>query len=169
MHRIIFTLLAALMLMVAPVSAQEAVANLAECVTEYDAEADYFPAQTEVEYADGFTVEYFANYKVVTVTRPFPGASEDDLYQYVLVQCGTPAPEGFDDATVVEVPLDSAIALSTTYLPHFTTLGLLDALIGVDGGLYINTPEVVEKYTAGDLIEVGYGSDVNVEVVLDSG
>lgn len=169
MHRTIFTLLAALMLLVAPASAQEAVANLAECVTEYDAEADYFPAQAEVEYADGFTVEYFANYKVVTVTRPFPGAGEDDLYQYVLVQCGTPAPEGFDDATIVEVPLDSAIALSTTYLPHFTTLGLLDALIGVDGGLYINTPEIVEKYAAGDLIEVGYGSEVNVEVVLDSG
>jgi iron complex transport system substrate-binding protein len=154
--------------MLTPVSAQEAVANLAACVTDYDAETDYFPAKTEVEYAEGFTVEYFANYKVVTVTRPFPGAGESDTYQYVLVQCGTPAPEGFEAAQVLEVPLDSAIAMSTTYLPHFTTLRLLDALVGVDGGFYVSTPEVIEKYNAGELVEVGYGSEVNLELVLES-
>ncbi|MCU0475090.1 MAG: ABC transporter substrate-binding protein [Anaerolineae bacterium] len=167
-HRSLFVLvLAALLLM--PVGAQDAaLANPTACVAEYDAEADYFPAKAEVTFASGFSVEYFANYKVVTVTRPFPGAGADDAFQYVLVQCGTPAPEGFDGAQVLTVPMDSAIAMSTTYLPHFTTLGLLDALMGVDGGLYVSTPEVVEKYAAGDLLEVGYGAEVNVEVVLDS-
>jgi len=169
MNRVLFALLAAL-LMLTPVSAQEAaLANPADCVVDYDAEVDYFPAKTEVEFATGFTIEYFNNYKVVTVTRPFPGAGEADAFQYVLVQCGTPAPEGFDDAQILEVPMDSAIAMSTTYLPHFTTLGLLDALVGVDGGFYVSTPAVVEKYAAGELLEVGYGSDVNVELVLDSG
>jgi len=168
MHRLLLALLAAL-LMLTPVSAQEAaLANPAECVTDYNAETDYFPAKAEVKFAEGFTVEYFANYKVVTVIRPFPGAGEADAFQYVLVQCGTPAPEGFDAAQILEVPMDSAIAMSTTYLPHFTTLGLLDALIGVDGGFYVSTPAIIEKYAASELLEVGYGSDVNVEMVLDS-
>jgi len=169
MYRVLFALFTALLLLTS-VSAQEAaLANPAECVTDYDAEVDYFPAKAEVEFAEGFTVEYFLNYKVVTVTRPFPGAGEADAFQYVLVQCGTPAPEGFDAAQFLEVPMDSAIAMSTTYLPHFTTLGLLDALIGVDGGFYVSTPAIIEKYAAGELLEVGYGSEVNVEVVLDSG
>ena len=76
MYRVLFALLAALLLLTS-VSAQEAaLANPAECVTDYDAEVDYFPAKAEVEFAEGFTVEYFLNYKVVTVTRPFPGAGE---------------------------------------------------------------------------------------------
>lgn len=167
MHRVLFALFAAL-LMLTPISAQAPIANLAECVTDYDAETDYFPAKAEIEFAEGFTVEYFNNYKLVTVTRPFPGAGATDTYQYVLVQCGTPTPDGFDSAQILEIPLDSAIAMSTTYLPHFTTLGLLDTLVGVDGGYYVSTPAVIEKYAAGELIEVGYGSEVNVELVLES-
>lgn len=167
-YRSLFVLLLAALVLTSVGAQDAAPANLAECVAEYDAEADYFPAKAEVAFASGFSVEYFPNYKVVTVTRPFPGAGEEDGFQYVLVQCGTPAPDGFDDAQVLTVPMDSAIAMSTTYLPHFTTLGLLDALTGVDGGLYVSTPAVVEKYAAGELLEVGYGSEVNVELVLDS-
>lgn len=169
MYRRLLLWMGALMALLTPVAAQEVTAaNPTECVTEYDASVDYFPVKAEVEFASAFTVEYFNHYKVVTVTRPFPEAGADDVFRYVLVQCGTPTPEGFDDAQVVSVPIDHAIALSTTYLPHFVTLGRLDALIGVDGGLYINTPAIVEKYAAGELLEVGYGADVNVELVLDS-
>lgn len=168
LHRVLFALIAAVVTLM-PVSAQAATfSNPTVCATEYDATVDYFPAKAEIEFAQGFTVEYFNNYKVVTVTRPFPGAGETDIYQYVLVQCGTPVPEGFDDAQILTIPLDSAIAMSTTYLPHFTTLGLLDALVGVDGGFYVSTPAVIEKYAAGELVEVGYGSEVNVELVLES-
>lgn len=155
-----------LMIGVVPLSAQEA--NLAACVDTFDAETDYFPAKAEIEYAQGFTIEYFGSYKVVTVTVPFPGATEADGFQYLLVQCGTPVPDGLGDLPVIEVPIDSAIVMSTTQLPHFTTLGLLDALAGVDSGFYISTPEILEKYEAGELVEVGFGSDVNAEVAVAS-
>lgn len=153
-------------------SAQDAVNLTAECVTDYDESAgvDYFPEKVEVEQAVGFAVEYFNNYKLVTV-YPYPGASEEESAQYVLVQCGTSAPEGYEGAQIIEVPVDRALALSTTYLPHFLELGQLDALIGVDTLLYTNTPEVLAKAEAGDLLEVGggaSGSDLNVEVTLDA-
>lgn len=152
---------------VAPLSAQAPTENSAACVESFDAETDYFPAKVDVEYAQGFTIEYFNNYKLVTVTMPYPGATEAEGFQYLLVQCGTPVPDGFDDIPVIDIPVERAISLSTTNLPHFTTLGILDALVGVDGGYYISTPEILDKYMAGDLAEVGYGADVNVEIALD--
>ncbi len=140
----------------------------AECVTDYDASTDYFPNKATVDYATGFTITYFNNYKVMEVLAPFAGSTPDDGFVYVLVQCGTPAPEGFEGALIVEVPTNKVITMSTTFLPHLAELGLVDALIGVDSILYTSTQSVIEKFDAGQLLEVGFGSGVNVEAVLDA-
>ncbi len=151
---------------VAPSAAQDTA--LPACITDYDPTVDYFQDKSEVEYASGFSIEYFNHYKVLTVTSPWPGASETDGFQYVLVQCGAPAPEGYDAATMLEIPANRMIAMSTSYLPHIAQLDLLDQLVGVDSLMFANTPEVVEKGEAGELVEVGFGSSVNVEIALDA-
>jgi len=141
-------------------------ANLtAGCVDTYAEGVDYFPEKTALEYASGFTVEYFGNYKVVTVTRPWSGSAQ--TFQYVLVQCGTPAPDDFEDALTVEVPASSFVSMSTTYLPMLEDLGRLDALVAVDNGIYVYNPAVRERLAAGEIAEVGRDADVNVEAVLD--
>lgn len=171
----LLSLLIALLILftVMPVFAQEAAVldeNLQECVTDegYEEGVDYFPKQAELTNAETFDIEYFDNYKVITVNTPWAGATEADAFQYVLVQCGTPAPEGFEDALVIEVPTGTIISMSTSQLPQIVELGLIDQLIGVDSIAFINTPEVVEKAEAGELIEVGAGASVNVEMVLDA-
>ncbi|NJL57314.1 ABC transporter substrate-binding protein [bacterium] len=154
-----------------PAAAQDDVvldANLMdECVTDYDPEVDYFPEKVEVTDAENFSVEYFNHYKVVTVTDAFDAA---EPFTYVLMQCGTPAPEADDfpdDTQFIEVPAGDIIAMSTTQLPHLTELGLVDNLVGLDSFLFVNTPEVRELIDAGELVEIGSGAEVNVEVVLD--
>lgn len=153
------------LLSVLPVFAQDA--NLmAECVTDYQADVDYFPEKVDILDAENFTVDYFNNYKVLTVTDAFDGASE---FNYVLVQCGTPAPpmDDFPAGTqFIEIPTGNVITLSTTQLPTLTQLGLLDHLVGVDSFDYIITPEVVEMIENDDLVAVGFNSDINVELVL---
>lgn len=153
-----------LLLAVWPVTFLQA-QETAACVESYDPAADYFPDKVEATHAAGFEVEYFNHYKVVRTLTPFPGAAEP--FEYVLVQCGTPAPEGYADAQMIEVPVDRFIALSTTQLPHLKDLGHLDSLVALDSFLYVNTPEVVEMIEAGDLVEVGGGSTINVERVID--
>lgn len=144
----------------------EAQANLTDgCVENYDETVDYFPNKIEVTQAEGFTVEYHNNYKVVTVLTPFIGA--ETTAEYILVQCGTPAPEGIDGAAVIEVPIDSIVAMSTTYLPALEQLDLLDTLVGVDTGLYLTSETVKGMIAAGEVAELGTGADVNVEVALD--
>ena len=134
------------------------------CLESYDPTVDYFPDKVQIDYAQGFQVEYRQHYKVVTVREPWRQAT--DVFQYVLVQCGAPVPEGFDRAQVIEVPAQTAIALSTTHLPHFTKLGILDRTIGINRIDRVNTPEVREKFDRGALVEVGSGSTLNVEAVL---
>jgi iron complex transport system substrate-binding protein len=162
-----FTLLClALLLAVLPTAAQET-NLLGECVTEYDPNRDYFPDKLTVDEAVGFTVEYHNHYKIVNVLTPFPGATADDAFQYMLVQCGTPIPDDAPEgALVVEVPARKVVAMSTTFLPHFVALDELDTLVGLDSFLYVNTPEVVTLIEEGALAEVGFGSSINLEVTI---
>lgn len=158
-----FSMLCFMLLLVLPLAAQDA-ANLSECVTEYDEAVDYFPEKVEVTYATGFTVEYFNHYKLVTVS-PYVGAEE--AVSYLLVQCGTPAPEGIEADAVIEVPVANIVTMSTSILPHLEAQGLLEALVGVDTLLYTNNEAVLGME---DLVEIGgggSGTEINVEILLE--
>lgn len=162
----LFTVLCiTLLFVIAPSTAQEA--NLDACVQTYDAGADYFPHKVELSYTNGFEVDYFNNYKVVTVTEPWPGAPEDAVFQYVLVQCGTPAPEGYDDATIIEIPVQTVATMSTTYLPYIASYDLLDKLVGVDTLSTATNPEVIAKGEAGELVELAPNFQLNIEVAVE--
>jgi iron complex transport system substrate-binding protein len=144
--------------------------NLNECVVEggYDPEVDYFPEKATLTHAETFTIEYFDNYKVISVNTPWFGATEADVFHYVLVQCGTPVPDDYPNAQVIEIPAADLISMSTAQLPQIVDLGLLDNLTGVDSFMFVNSPDVLEKIDAGDLIEIGSGTGVNVELALDA-
>lgn len=162
------TLLAIIVLLASLLPAAALDANLRDgCVEDYRADVDYFPQKIEVVDAAKFTVEYFNNYKLVSVADAFDGASD---FHYVLVQCGTPAPSPADfaeGAQFIEAPTGDLITLSTTQLPALSQLGLLDRLAGVDSGFYISTPEVLAMIADGQVAEVGFGNQVNIELVLE--
>ncbi len=159
--RAVFSLVVVLLLVAVPVFAGGG--NPSGCLDSYDPATDYFPDQVTVNEAAGFTVEYGNAYKLVTVTQPWVGA---EPVSYLLVQCGAPVPEDVDADAIIEVPVSTAVSMSTTYLPHFVELGLLDSLIGTDEFDFVYSPEVRERIDAGDIQEVGGGSFVDVEQVL---
>jgi len=161
-HLMLFALLIAVL---PGASAQDAVNLTTGCVADYDPDVDYFPEKIDIEYSSAFEVDYFNHYKVVRVLTPWAGAEQ--TFEYVLVQCGTPAPEGFDEAVLIDVPIQSAISLSTTYLPHFVELSVLDTLVAVDELDFAYNPDVRARIDAGNVIEVGGGSAIDVEQVLN--
>ena len=120
-----------------------------KCSTVYNSQVDYFPNKVKVTQSKGFTVEYHRNYKVVSVKNPWRDA--DTTFQYVLVQCNTPIPAGFDRSQIMQVPINSVVVMSTTHLPLLDKLGLVDQLIGVSDFKQVNTPSVVAKIKAGKL------------------
>ncbi|HHP7230573.1 MAG TPA: ABC transporter substrate-binding protein [Xenococcaceae cyanobacterium] len=135
-----------------------------ECIQNYNPNTDYFSEKANINYATGFSVEYQNNYKLVTVKNPYPDAKTS--FQYVLVQCGTPAPKGFKQDQIITVPVNTVASLSTTHLPHLAKLELVDKLIGVSNLKTVNTPEVVEQIKADRIAELG-NNNVNVERLLE--
>ncbi|MYB48509.1 MAG: ABC transporter substrate-binding protein [Dehalococcoidia bacterium] len=155
-----------------PVVKNLIVNNLQECAASYDQEVDYFPDKTEAQYAKEWWVEYFNNYKVVTVdTDRSPDAQ--NLIRYVLVQCGTPEPElsgDLADAMVVEVPVQRFWEGGGGTFAALSELGVLDRLIGVNrrtsGHENHFLPDVVARVTQDDIFEeTSYGDDL--ELILN--
>jgi len=142
--------------------------NLTEgCIEDYVAGVDYFPQKVDIVEAERFTVEYHNHYKVIEVSDAFDGAPG---FQYVLVQCGAPIPEASAfaaDAQFIEVPVGDIVTLSTTQLPPLEDLGLLDHLVAVDSGTYISSSAVQDMLAQGDVAEVGFGAEINIEKVLE--
>lgn len=136
--------------------------NPQTCVDEYDATVDYFPDKVAPAYAERFTVEYHRSYKLVTVTL-----LDGETSRYILVQCGTPPPEGPAGAQVVEIPVETVVTTSTAELPHLAELGLVDRLVGHDELDYVSTPEVRRRIAAGKVVEVGHETRLNLEILLD--
>ncbi|NJK52835.1 MAG: hypothetical protein HC936_08360 [Leptolyngbyaceae cyanobacterium SU_3_3] len=74
----------------------------------------------------------------MSVNRPWKNAKTQ--FQYVLVQCGTPIPKGFQPEQVVQIPVRSAIVLSTTHFVPLQRLGVLDRLVGISNFKDVTTP-----------------------------
>lgn len=134
-----------------------------EATEEVEEPTDLFPDKVGIEYANGFTVEYFDTYKVVTVLTPWDFATE--TFQYVLVQNGTEAPQGYDQATFVTIPIQTIAPLSTSFLPFLDLYGLMDSVVAVSDGVYVTNQTILDKVEDG-LPQVGYGSGVDIETLL---
>ncbi|MEH2444249.1 MAG: ABC transporter substrate-binding protein [Nostoc sp.] len=135
------------------------------CVQKYDLKTDYFPNKIKITHATGLAVEYHKHYKVVTIKNPWQNAKTG--FQYVLVQCGSPTPQGFNQTQVITVPVNSIVSLSTTHLPHLAKLGVVDKLIGVSNSKQVNTPDVVERIKAGKVSQIGKNDNVDIEKLLE--
>ncbi len=155
-----------------PVVKNLIVNNLQGCVDSYEAGTDYFPDKTEAEYALEWQVEYFDNYKVLTVDTDSSPDVQNNI-KYVLVQCGTPAPAlsgELEDALVVEVPVQRFWEGGGATFAALDALGVLYSLIGVNtrtsGSQNHFIPDVIARVAQDDVHkETSYGEDL--ELILD--
>ncbi len=171
MKKSIYILLMLILLVIMPLSAkgtqeqQSSDTELSGQGAEADKSVEYFPDKITLQYTEGFSVEYKDNYKVVSVNSAVPNS--DDVFQYILVQRGTETPKGYDSAQIIEVPVESAVTMSTTYLPYFEMMELTEYLTGHDSFMYIYSPAILARAAEGKMKEVGSGAAVNIEVLID--
>lgn len=161
-HLLLATTLLALMGCAQPTIA--GAGNRAGCVDHYDPGLDYFPDKVRFDHATGVDVSYRGATKLVTVRRPWQGATEP--LRVLLVQCGTPAPDDRQADVVVEVPVRRAATFSTTQLPGFALLDRTDTVVAHAGLRYATTPAIVEAAQAGDVRDVGDQTAPDLEALL---
>lgn len=134
------------------------------CVQQYDPTRDYFPDKARLLHARGFTIEYFGHYKVLTVPSSWPAESQS--FRYLLVQCGTPVPDGYADAQLIYIPVKRVIVLSKPPLSHLELLDELGSLLALDSLDRVYSPTVRRMIAAGEVSAVGWSATIDVERIL---
>ena len=136
------------------------------CVSDYEQGKDYFPDKVTVDYATNFTLDFQSDYAVLTIKQPYPGGAPAT---YVVSACGTPEPEltgPLAGAQVIDGPVQKVFSGSTTQLPWFTELGVLDALTGVADGSLVSNDQVRARIDDGSVVQYGTGGNIDTERVL---
>ena len=121
-------------------------------------------AQVSLQYAEGFRVDYFEGYKVVTVV--VPGTETGETLRYILVQRGRESPVGFEGVPRIRIPVRTMITTSTTHLPHIEKLDEIRSLVAVDNVKFVNSEAVRQRFASGKISEVGRGRSIDLERVL---
>lgn len=134
-----------------------------QCVAAYDPQVDYFPDKATITEAVSFRVTYHGHYKVVDFA---PRIGSHEVVRYLLVQCGTPLPAGYADARVVRVPVSRFVSTKVEVADAFARLGVVDRLVGVNSMRPIVVPEILARYRAGQIAEVGTGTHSTIELAM---
>jgi iron complex transport system substrate-binding protein len=117
-----------------------------------------------VDYAEGFTITEYPNYKLFKVFNPFQNSS--DTLRYVLVSRGEPKPDYNGPAQLIRTPVRSLIATSTTHIALTEMLDSNGVIEGMVGAKYAYNSEIRERLKSGAITPFSQG-EFNNEVALN--
>ncbi len=98
-----------------------------------------------------FQIEQKNGYKILTVSKLWPGANATRTY--VLYPRGSQAPGGVKADLFIQVPVQRVVLYSTTYIPAIEAIGELDTIVGVDNANYVYSPTLRARIGAGKVAE----------------
>jgi iron complex transport system substrate-binding protein len=124
------------------------------------------PGAVQLRHAVNVGLREAGGYRVLTIAQPYPGGTPEST---VLLPCGAPPPAlppELAGAPVLEVPVRSVYAASTTQLPMLVDIGALDALTGVGTPDFVSGPEVRARIDAGRVAGFATGGRIDPERVV---
>jgi len=105
-----------------------------------------------VDYANGFSLKQYNDYKILKVTNPWPDSERN--YTYVLTEeKNTKIPDSID--------------FDTKHIPAIESLKELSSLKGFPGLDYISSEKVRNRIANGKIKELGKNESLNTEVLLN--
>jgi iron complex transport system substrate-binding protein len=116
----------------------------------------------EIKYAKGFAIDYFADYKVVTIFNPFvKDAIQQRIYLVKNKKIAVP-----NDGIKVVVPLKKMAAGSCTYFEFLAQLSELECVKGVCSANLVYNKTILEKIRQKKIIDLGDAFSPNLEKVM---
>ncbi|MDT0557675.1 ABC transporter substrate-binding protein [Ichthyenterobacterium sp. W332] len=119
-----------------------------------------------IKYAEGFSVKYFGDYKVLTIKSPWPKSQK--VYKYAITNKNSFVDyksEAFE--SIIDHKIKSIVVTSTTHIPALELLGIENALVGFPGCDYISSKKTRTRIDNGLVRELGKNEGINTEVILD--
>lgn len=120
-------------------------------------------SNTTITHAQGFTIEQHEGYMVLEVSTPWPEAKKP--FRYALVKEVMPKDSLTFDA-LIQIPINTVVATSTTHIPSLEMLGVEDKLIGFPFTDYISSAKTRALIDANAVKELGGSQEINTEVLL---
>ncbi|GEQ85978.1 ABC transporter substrate-binding protein [Patiriisocius marinistellae] len=121
--------------------------------------------ENSIQYAEGFKISEFKNYKTISITNPWPGA--DKTYTYVLSDSDIPKEDLPQHDAFIKTPITSIVVTSTTHIPSLEMLNAEETVVGFPNLNYISSIKTRKLITAGSIKEVGKNESLNTEVLID--
>ena len=134
-----------------------------QCKTETSTDVA-IKAVNSVKYAQGFSIENYATFTLVTVRNPWPNAKQS--YHYVLHKKGISLPDTLQNYTAITIPIKKMVVTSTTHIPSLEMLGEVNSLVGFPGLDYISSACVRQRIEQQKIKELGDNSSLNMEVLI---
>ncbi|MFN3640722.1 MAG: ABC transporter substrate-binding protein, partial [Flavobacterium sp.] len=118
-----------------------------------------------IRYAKGLSIIPYDKYTKVTLSNPWPGATEK--YTYILHEESFEFPDSLKSYVSIQVPIQTIVATSTTHIPPLEMLGVEESLVGFPNTNYISSEATRKRIDAGKVREVGNNLSLNREVLID--
>ena len=122
-------------------------------------------SELQLDYARNFKVEYFEDYKKVTVLEAFRGASKPE--EYYLVDKEIELPNLATDAKIIRTPVSETVVFSTSHLPMLELIGEAESLVGFPSLDLISSRVFRARIDAGAIRDVGHEAGLNKESLID--
>jgi iron complex transport system substrate-binding protein len=123
------------------------------------------PQARELDYAKNFTIEEYADYKLLTVSNAYRNAT--NVYRYALIPHSATLPDKLArDVIVIRTPVQRVVIMETVYAGYLDALGQLDQICGAASASYINHPKVIQGVESGDIQRIQSGQKLNIERLL---
>ncbi len=136
---------------------------LSSCTTKKSKTENKLPVDTlKLNYAEGFSVKYFDDYKEVIVFSPWVKGSVYARY-YLVKNRNTKTPK---NGTKVEIPLKTIAATSVTHFEFLSLLDELQTITGVCSPKIIYNKEINKRFAEGKIADLGDAFNINVEKTL---
>ncbi len=129
-----------------------------------DAQNQPVQQSLQVHFAEGFSLNEYPDYSVVNIFNPFQDQS--DTLRYVLVPRGNTPPDTYPQAQIIETPIRSMIATSTTHIALTEMLDANDVIKGMVGAKYAYSQDIREGLQDGQITSFTRG-EFNNEVALN--
>jgi len=135
-----------------------------ETQAEFVDSSFYF--ESNIAHAKGFKIEMHDGYKELSVLDPW---NKGQVFQkYYLIPRGKKKSLSLpSDGQIIEVPVKSIAALSSTQIGILNFLGVADRVVAVSLPDRVYNEELSKKVESGEILGVGHGATLDFERIVD--
>lgn len=119
--------------------------------------------QKTIKYAEGFTIQQFDNYRLITLRNAWKGSASK--MQYVLYSAEKPT--AIEHAIFIKTPITSIACMSLTHIAFLEKLGLEQSIVALSGCQYVTSTKIKTLIDAKTIKEIGVQQNTNYELLVE--